>query len=494
MTTKEEAPKTAAPTALPTPENQHGNGQDTGTQPAATPGEHPENGREMEQINRLTDEKLIYKAMKRLHRHGQRRALYQALVRVIPKLPVIPKDNLVDFTSKKTGTRVKFRFAGLDKILESVLPLLANEGITIVFGTKGRKLIGRMVHTSGAQLVSWLRVPKKLEAADLQSELSRRRRYMVIAMIDMAAEENEGNLPRGTDRDNAPRGTRTRGGTATRTAAGKTPQGEQPSAATARPADTGTGSRDSARPAGGGTASRGGTHPGETGAAAGTAQPKATLTREAAARTADRRPAATQPAAPEKTATTGNPAGATKPEPATAKPTETRAEGRTDGHEASAGSATTAADGTERHDTKAPTAMANATATGGWLFDQNNETANEVRDILPLLSPKQAAKLRTQFPDDPEGMLREAKALHAGIYGAPDEPAKTVTPTPADTDTPTNEDQKARIEKAFKELEMGEEDQEALKTEYAGRDNDLLKRLRRTYQRRLDASKRKENT
>jgi len=125
--------------------------------------------------------------------------------------------------------------------------------------------------------------------------------------------------------------------------------------------------------------------------------------------------------------------------------------------------------------------------------------ANQLREILPQLSPKQAAALRSKYNADPEAMLREARKLHEHIYGSGDATGGDATPEnpnpAADTQSapppeaaPTAQQPaktlEERIDNAFNELEMPDEDRKALRTEYAGREEDLLARLIRTYRRR----------
>ena len=115
------------------------------------------------------------------------------------------------------------------------------------------------------------------------------------------------------------------------------------------------------------------------------------------------------------------------------------------------------------------------------------------------MSPKQAAALRAKYNADPEAMLREARKLHEHIYGSGDTTGGDATgessgpaadtrtaPAPAAAPAPEQpaESLSTRIDNAFNELEMPNEDRTALRTEYTGREEDLLERLIRTYRRR----------
>ena len=133
-----------------------------------------------------------------------------------------------------------------------------------------------------------------------------------------------------------------------------------------------------------------------------------------------------------------------------------------------------------------------------WLYE-DNATSNRLRELLPQLNPKQAADLRKRFRDKPADMLREAEELHQRIYGdtatAPPEgdptpPAETTgqQTAAAAAEPPAEDTNDASLEKAFTTLKMPAEDEEALRTEYSGRDDELLAMLRRMYRRRTGQS------
>ena len=419
----------------------------------------------------ITDQKLLYKAMRTAKRNAKRTLLFQAIIRALPNLPRTDRNKLVDFTTKD-GRRVRFRYPGLDKILENVLKPLRDEGIGLYFTINGRRLIGNLVHNAGGRAKAWLRIPRKLDAAELQSELTKRRRYILIALVNMAAEETEDSLPRGSERTTAPRGTRTRTGaegSSGRAATQRTQQrpGPQnrPAGAAAGGEGAGPGPAGSARPtetkppAGNGSTPRSGEKPSTAPAATPreTRVPTGTRTREASSPRPTGKPKAANLNAADP-----------KPAPSTEKPVP-------------AAPATT------------PTAPppADPSRPMGWLYE-NNETSNRLRELLPQLNPKQAADLRKRFRDKPAEMLAEAETLHKQIYGEPERPAPEGAPTPAaeatTSKTTAAESTDATLDKAFSTLQMPSEDEEALRTEYSGRDEELLALLRRMWGRRTGQS------
>ena len=413
---------------------------------------------------KLSEEKLIFKAFRRARKWRRRLALHQAVLRVLPKLPTVNRDKLVDFTTS-SGRRVRFRFASFENITSVVNPLIAAQGLVILFTLKGRKLYGHLLHEGGGSLKSWLKLPKNIEAAEVQSEISKRRRYIEIALLNIAAEETEDSLPEDANRTQAPRGTRTRSGQrqpARRPAGnrGNQAEGTRKAAAATRPAaPKGTGG--STAPAGGRPAG-GRPRPAPAPAPAATPKPAPTAAAEPAPK---RTPAQTQGGRRQ----APPPAGASRPAGTAAKPA-----------------------------TPPPSTDAN---TAEWLY-KDTPVANRLRDVLPQLSPTQAAKLRTEHAGDPDAMLREALKLHEHIYGSPpaEGGAEDATPPAGSGDPPAQErgsreagpgshegeSLATRIDNAFNKLEMPEEDRRALRTEYAGREQELFDRLYRTYKRRRD--------
>ena len=433
---------------------------------------------EQQITDKLSDEKLVWKAFRRARKWRRRLALHQAVLRAFPPLPTISKDKLVDFTTS-SDRRVRFRFASFENITSTVNPLIAAEGLVIVFTLEGRKLRGHLLHDAGGRLRSWLKLPKNVEAAEVQSEISKRRRYIEIALLNIAAEETEDSLPEDPNRKQPTRGTRTRSGQR---------------AAPQRPAGNRVGRDGNQHKPAGGTKAAGDAKAGAPAGSAGDAQPAGSA-----------RPAARQQARP-----TVPPAGSARPAARQqARPTVPPA-----------GSARPAA-GQQARPTVPPAGSAKpavtATGAGGaqtaeWLY-KNTPVSNQLREILPQLSPKQAAELRRKYNADPEAMLREARKLHAHIYGngggdgggdaaggdAAGQGAGSGTGSGTGSDTNAGDGQAppappaaerqgeslpTRIDNAFSELEMSEEDRKALLTEYSGREQELFDRLKRTWNRR----------
>ena len=102
---------------------------------------------------------------------------------------------------------------------------------------------------------------------------------------------------------------------------------------------------------------------------------------------------------------------------------------------------------------------------------ENTPTANALRKVLPLLKPEQTAELRNRFGNEPDRLLEEARRLHELTEGG-------ATGTPADRPV------KDRIADAFGKMQTTPERQARLRKQYDGREQELLDKLTRDWQRR----------
>ena len=146
----------------------------------------------------FTEQKYLWKAMRHARRIGRKAALYRAFIAAIPNLPTLEKNRQVDFMSKRTNQQVNYWFADLEEILGKVVPVIQAHGLGIYFKLAGNKVKGRLIHDDGGQLKSWLTVKDHDDGASLQTEISKRRRYILLALLNLAASEGgtEGNRDR----------------------------------------------------------------------------------------------------------------------------------------------------------------------------------------------------------------------------------------------------------------------------------------------------------
>src|SRR3954452_13956755 len=81
-----------------------------------------------------TMEKLL--AMRReLQAEWAKRRFDEAMANFQAECPIIEKSKMVDFTSKRTSTRVTYSYAPLEKIVDQVKGLLAENGFSYTIQT-----------------------------------------------------------------------------------------------------------------------------------------------------------------------------------------------------------------------------------------------------------------------------------------------------------------------------------------------------------------------
>ena len=94
----------------------------------------------------------------------------------------------------KTGAKVKYNYADLDAVLEQVKPVLFDAGLAITQAAQNAGVQTVIMHTSG----EWLSFPA-LEVKTGQqtpqahgSALSYSRRYQILAVLNVATEDDDG--------------------------------------------------------------------------------------------------------------------------------------------------------------------------------------------------------------------------------------------------------------------------------------------------------------
>lgn len=113
-----------------------------------------------------------------------------ALARAAGEMPAVPKDS--------TNPHFKSKFASLDGIIERTKPVLARHDLAIVQGTAGESAPGTvtvemmLLHKSGEYLLSNVVMPlAKNDPQGVGSAITYGRRYLVAAMLSLAADEDD---------------------------------------------------------------------------------------------------------------------------------------------------------------------------------------------------------------------------------------------------------------------------------------------------------------
>lgn len=116
--------------------------------------------------------------------------LAAALVKAQGEMPAVPKDS--------TNPHFKSKFASLDGIIERTKPVLAKHGLAIVQGAAGEAAPGTvgvemmLLHSSGEYLMSHVVMPlAKNDPQGVGSAITYGRRYLVAAMLSLAADEDD---------------------------------------------------------------------------------------------------------------------------------------------------------------------------------------------------------------------------------------------------------------------------------------------------------------
>ena len=133
-----------------------------------------------------------------------------ALVRAQAALDSPPRNREVEVRTK-TGGKYTFRYATLDKIMETIRQALGGNGLCvlqpIVSTQRGPVLVTRLLHESGQWMECEIPLPSLGESLqDFGSAVSYVRRYAVSAMLNISADEDDdGNTAAGNPAPDAPR-------------------------------------------------------------------------------------------------------------------------------------------------------------------------------------------------------------------------------------------------------------------------------------------------
>ena len=188
-----------------------------------------------------------------------------ALVRAQAALDSPPRNREV-LVRTKTGGTYTFRYATLDKIMETIRAALGGNGLCvlqpIVSTQRGPVLVTRLLHESGQWMECEIPLPTLGDSLqDFGSAVSYVRRYAVSAMLNITADEDDdGNTAAGNHVADAPRRDNGRAGTTAR-AGRQEPAPRQDQATPGNDRPDGTTRRDQADP------SRGAVPRGSNGAA-----------------------------------------------------------------------------------------------------------------------------------------------------------------------------------------------------------------------------------
>lgn len=120
----------------------------------------------------------------------------KALVKFQRNCPTIIKDKTADVVSKRTGGKYSYNYADLAGIMSAIRPVLCESGLFISqsFETNGTTyLITTVMHESGETLQSKIELPiNGLSPQDAGSAITYYRRYSIIGLLGLAAEDDDG--------------------------------------------------------------------------------------------------------------------------------------------------------------------------------------------------------------------------------------------------------------------------------------------------------------
>ena len=121
------------------------------------------------------------------HRQAQVK-LYAAVARARKTIKEFYKTANMQFETRRGG-EVDFDFADIGTILDAITPALSDHGLFTTFLPEGDQLRGWLVHEGGGALQC--RMPFNAEQAveEVAGQLSKLRRYMTCAMLNVAARE-----------------------------------------------------------------------------------------------------------------------------------------------------------------------------------------------------------------------------------------------------------------------------------------------------------------
>jgi len=123
--------------------------------------------------------------------------LVTALARAQGEFPPIPKDRSVKVQTK-TGGSYSFEYATLDSILSTVRPALAANGLALTSLVTSTGLRTVLLHSLGQWIGHDLPLVHKDNPQEYGSELTYKRRYGIVALLGVAADEDDdGNTASG---------------------------------------------------------------------------------------------------------------------------------------------------------------------------------------------------------------------------------------------------------------------------------------------------------
>ncbi|MDA8311458.1 MAG: ERF family protein [Actinomycetota bacterium] len=117
--------------------------------------------------------------------------LAAALAAAQAAFPPVKKDRTATVPTKTGGT-YSYHYADLTDLLDAVRPVLTANGLAVVQGGTGERMVTRLVHTSG----QWIESDGTLPATQatpqgLGSAITYARRYWLSALLGIAAEEDD---------------------------------------------------------------------------------------------------------------------------------------------------------------------------------------------------------------------------------------------------------------------------------------------------------------
>ena len=125
----------------------------------------------------------------------QQSALYAALAKAQGMFAPIIKDRTATI-EMKAGGKYTYRYADLAGILDAVRPALSSQGIALVQpitqGEDGSITVGAvLLHAEGGRIESWMGWSATGDIKALASTITYLRRYVVVALLGVAAEDDD---------------------------------------------------------------------------------------------------------------------------------------------------------------------------------------------------------------------------------------------------------------------------------------------------------------
>ncbi len=120
----------------------------------------------------------------------------KALIKFKKATPAIIKDKTAEVTSKRTGGHFQYRYADLAEVMGTIDPSLADCGLFLsqAFSPNGvTYLVTTVMHESGEKIESRIELPiNGLSPQEVGSVITYYRRYSVLALLGLAAEDDDG--------------------------------------------------------------------------------------------------------------------------------------------------------------------------------------------------------------------------------------------------------------------------------------------------------------